>query len=350
MPNRLGLCQTRKNGLRQIPHRELTPYIPSRETDMRHLHLSTLRPSLPVTCALTITLLTGCGDSTIKTVQNATLPDDSQITIGKALKDRKVCDKNNWEVHEDSRGQKLVSYKCHFSAKELNREQEDKRKDFIATLTNRMDSELSKRKEYVAQVKFNTANRIHQVEGQIEELDNAMQKIENNIKLISTDKTFNLKILEETPYFIKMRTLIAKLDANIGQPYDEPRALALLLSDEFSSSEFEQTRKQANTNLLHSLVTSTLLYHRNNKERIAREIKTVPSEHRYTHRNFAKRLNEFHANLSEIKTPYSGYLSITSIWKKEKYRKEMMPPNGGLPAFKGSLNAWRPIKPKSLNG
>jgi len=313
---------------------------------MRHFHLPTLHPTLLVAFALAITLLTGCGDSTIKTVQNATLPDDSQITIGKVLKDRKVCDKNNWEAHEDSRGQKLVSYKCHFSAKELNLEQEDKRKDFIATLTNLMDTELAKRKKHVVQVKFDTANRILQIEGQIEELDNAMQKIENNIKLIPADKIFDPKTLEETPYFIKMRTLITKLDANIGQPYDEPQALALLLSDEFNSTEFEQTRKQANTDILHTRVTSTLLYHRNNREKMAREIKTAPSERRYTYRNFSKRLNEFHANLSEIKNAILWVLERHVNIEKQKIHRENDAAKRRVTSLQGELERMKANKTK----
>jgi len=65
--------------------------------------------TLAVLAAMT---LAGCGNSDISKVKAMKLDADPTYTIGQAFDNRKVCDSVKWDTLTDTRGRKLVEYRC----------------------------------------------------------------------------------------------------------------------------------------------------------------------------------------------------------------------------------------------
>jgi len=56
--------------------------------------------------------LAGCGNSDIAKVKAMKLDANPSYTIGQAFDNRKVCDSVKWDTLTDTRGRKLVEYRC----------------------------------------------------------------------------------------------------------------------------------------------------------------------------------------------------------------------------------------------
>jgi len=264
------------------------------------------RSALLAACALAAVLLTGCGDSTIKAVQNTTLPDDDKVTIAKVLENRKACNKTEWETKEDNRGQKIVTYKCYFSTKDLNREQKSKRERFIASAKNTRETEQKRLKA----------------------LDPEIKAAEKKLQPLPKDKEPDLAALEKTPEFVKMRRLIAKIDTYTKQPYDELRAQALLLSDEFSSDESYQVwgrpfaiRSHTST-FIESGIRNMLHHYKTRGEKIEQERISANPNKSYDYQWFSESLNWFHTSLPVGKNSLLAELDKRINAEKAKTQKE----------------------------
>jgi hypothetical protein len=74
-----------------------------------HIAASTLCKMLIVMC---IAGVAGCGNSDVSKVKAMKLDIDPSYTIGQAFDNRKVCDSVKWDTVTDTRGRKLVEYRC----------------------------------------------------------------------------------------------------------------------------------------------------------------------------------------------------------------------------------------------
>jgi len=282
---------------------------------MPTIHASMPRPALLGACVTAALLLAGCGNSDIKTVQNTAMPDDAKITIGKVLKDRKACDKNEWDTHEDSRGQKFVSYKCYFSVKELNREQKSKRERFIAEAKTIRDREQARLKALEPEIKA----------------------AEKRLQPLPKDKEPDLAALEKTPFFIMWRKAIAQMEVNAGRPYDAQRdetrlreLSEFLASDEANrpsnSEKFIAWMIYANQFSLGEHIQRTSRYYKNNKVAIENGRTAPKTEKRNDpaayYQQFSNYLHYMHDNLPHIKTIVAAELDKRINAEKAKTQKE----------------------------
>jgi len=263
------------------------------------------RPVLLTTCIAAV-LLTGCGDSTIKAVQNTTLPDDDKITIAKVLENRKACNKTEWETKEDNRGQKIVTYKCYFSVKELNREQKTQRERFIASAKNTRETEQKRLKA----------------------LDPAIKAAEKKLQPMHKDKEPDLAALEKTPYFTMWRKAIAQMDMNAGKPYDAERdytrmrdLLAFFMSEQASDRESSDPKKfvgfvalmmYGQQGQLYSHIQNTAYYYNSykaiiEKGRTAAKTDNGRDDYAY-YQKFSGWLHYAHDNLPKVKAVIEAQL------------------------------------------
>jgi hypothetical protein len=68
-----------------------------------------LTKMLVVMCAVGIA---GCTNGDVSKVKSQPVPTDTSLTIGQAFDNRKVCDSVKWDAVTDTRGRKLVEYRC----------------------------------------------------------------------------------------------------------------------------------------------------------------------------------------------------------------------------------------------
>jgi len=303
---------------------------------MPTIHASMPRPALLGACVAAALSLAGCGNSDIKTVQNTAMPDDAKITIGKVLKDRKACDKNEWDTHEDSRGQKFVSYKCYFSVKELNREQKSKRERFIAEAKTIRDREQARLKALEPEIKA----------------------AEKKLQPLPKDKEPDLAALEKTPYFTMWRKAITQMDVNAGKPYDAAKdyarmrdLLEFFMSEQASDRNSSDPKKfvgfvalmmYGHQAQLYSHIQNTAYYYDNNKARIENgrtSPKTDNGRDDYAYyQKFSGWLHYAHDNLPKVKAVIEAQLDKLISDEKAKTEKE------NAAARRPIDNANRPIQ------
>jgi len=195
----------------------------------------------------------------------------------------------------------------------LNREQKTQRERFIASAKNTRETEQKRLKG----------------------MDEEIKAVEKKFQPPPKDKEPDLAALEKMPVFVKMRKLIATIDTYAKQPYDELRAQAFLLSDDFDYDKNKETRDWLG---IYDRINSIRAQYKTRGELIEKERKSANSEKSRIYLRFAEDLKWFHANLPEAKNNMLAALDGRINAEKTKIQKE------NAAAKRQVDNANRPIQ------